>query len=825
MSKGVLLVSLVLLLSISSILAWTAQEFVDAHNLVRDNPGATPVTPLSHLTWSTQLATTAQNYANGCPATPCQGHNLNRSVGYEPNYIGENIYWTLGTNNSIASNSVVAWDSERQYYNFQTGACSGVCGHFTQLIWDDTTQVGCGVTVCPYPSSCPDFFGGNPFQQYYNTFTVVVCNYLIGGNWIGQLPYDVGVPTVSPTISVSPSKSISNSAAVSPTASISISNIASVSPVASPTPSISVTSAASSSPAASVSSSVSRTPSISVTSAASSSPSISVSAAASSSPSVTPTLGVSATSSQSLSGSNSPSPTISISAAASVSSTSSISLSGSNTPTSSISSSIAASLSPTRSISLSGSNTPSSSISISAAASVSPSKSSACPVCDPNAICQSGSCVCNSGYSGNGQTCTVIGQTVPNFLLDWSLVRGSSNFYIPTTTMNLPAAVTTPQWLRWTHADPVFVGSTQYTFGANILAATGDIALGLRYSQSGSSRAKDAAVWIGRINSATSEISFYFCFAYYAPNSYSCSFGTPYGTRSWNTTGYNSFSVQITDSGGYLYLSPKLNGANAINYSALYIDRNYYPSTGGAVLIANNTNYVEWNTVFIQTESTILMTLTSCMSSTDVKNLVATTLGIPVSQITATASSVDSSSCASTKRSIENVEEATAGSFVVTLSGDASMVAQAMSSKLTALANQGALPGVSSVASTAPANLAEITSAAFAGAAPTAGVVAPVAGGLAAAGGAGGAAGLSGGAIVGITLGSVTAALLAVGVAAVVVAAIIVAASKRREQKDADEYPSSTPSRRPQSEIEIAALEAAAIEEEEQGQTFVFFYY
>jgi hypothetical protein len=51
---------------------------------------------------------------------------------------------------------------------------SNGCGHYTQVVWRDTMQVGCGVATCGSGRS-----GGE----------VWVCNYKAPGNYIGRKPY------------------------------------------------------------------------------------------------------------------------------------------------------------------------------------------------------------------------------------------------------------------------------------------------------------------------------------------------------------------------------------------------------------------------------------------------------------------------------------------------------------------------------------------------------------------------------------------------------------------------------------------------------------
>lgn len=141
-----------------------------AHNQARAGVGVGP------MTWNAALAATAQAWADTCTdvAAPIGlvDHNPNRSVGH-PYYVGENIYASTGTADPAAA--VTAWMSESAYYHYDTNTCDPgqVCGHYTQVVWAASVDLGCGISNCTglaYPST-------------------IVCDYGPGGNVQGQKPY------------------------------------------------------------------------------------------------------------------------------------------------------------------------------------------------------------------------------------------------------------------------------------------------------------------------------------------------------------------------------------------------------------------------------------------------------------------------------------------------------------------------------------------------------------------------------------------------------------------------------------------------------------
>lgn len=124
----------------------------------------------SPVVWSDQLATFAQAWANELAKRGCEMKHRPSKGKWNGSAYGENIYWSSGLKNQ-PEDVVDAWASEVVYYDSILGKCKdGVCGHYTQLVWKKTTEVGCGMSKC-----------GN--QEIW------VCNYNPPGNYIGQKPY------------------------------------------------------------------------------------------------------------------------------------------------------------------------------------------------------------------------------------------------------------------------------------------------------------------------------------------------------------------------------------------------------------------------------------------------------------------------------------------------------------------------------------------------------------------------------------------------------------------------------------------------------------
>jgi hypothetical protein len=138
-----------------------------AHNVARAHvsPAANPAIP--PLTWAKDVAATAQAWANRCKFEHGTGGKY-----------GENIYASGGQDVTAAA-VVDSWVGEAKDYDYAATACSGVCGHYTQVVWRKSTGLGCGVAKCS--TSSP--FSGFPEWQ------LVVCNYDPPGNFAGERPY------------------------------------------------------------------------------------------------------------------------------------------------------------------------------------------------------------------------------------------------------------------------------------------------------------------------------------------------------------------------------------------------------------------------------------------------------------------------------------------------------------------------------------------------------------------------------------------------------------------------------------------------------------
>lgn len=114
------------------------------------------------MTWDDSLAQYAADYA--AKSFSCDNVQLIHSHGP----YGEN----LAAGYSGGKSPVDAWYDEIKYYNFNDPGFNEKTGHFTQLVWKDSSRVGCAkvdcnnawkqYTICEYSDSRGNVVGTDP---------------------------------------------------------------------------------------------------------------------------------------------------------------------------------------------------------------------------------------------------------------------------------------------------------------------------------------------------------------------------------------------------------------------------------------------------------------------------------------------------------------------------------------------------------------------------------------------------------------------------------------------------------------------------------------
>ncbi|NXL39651.1 PI16 inhibitor, partial [Glaucidium brasilianum] len=156
-------------------LSWSLSDeekkiILDGHNKYRSQVSP-PAMDMLKMSWDTELEAFAQAYAEKC----IWDHNKERGRR------GENLFAMAPTLD--LEFAVEDWNGEEKYYNLTTSTCAPgqMCGHYTQVVWASTYQIGCGAKFC-------EKIEGIETEDMY----LLVCNYYPPGNMKGRKPYKEG---------------------------------------------------------------------------------------------------------------------------------------------------------------------------------------------------------------------------------------------------------------------------------------------------------------------------------------------------------------------------------------------------------------------------------------------------------------------------------------------------------------------------------------------------------------------------------------------------------------------------------------------------------
>ncbi len=139
-------------------------RLLEGHNRLRAQKG------VPDLQWSEELAGYAQAWANRLGSNGCRLEHRPDEGEWKQIY-GENISAGSPGSRSI-DDALKGWESEKSRYRGEPISNDNFAdvGHYTQMVWRNTTRLGCGKATC-------------------RTKTIIVCNYDPAGNMLGQKPW------------------------------------------------------------------------------------------------------------------------------------------------------------------------------------------------------------------------------------------------------------------------------------------------------------------------------------------------------------------------------------------------------------------------------------------------------------------------------------------------------------------------------------------------------------------------------------------------------------------------------------------------------------
>ncbi|XP_065665316.1 uncharacterized protein LOC100200226 isoform X2 [Hydra vulgaris] len=156
-------------------------EALNRHNEYRRNHG------VGSLTWSSKLESSAQNWANNLAKKGYMQHE-------QQNVYGENIAVMKGSE-LTGGKATDMWYDEIKDYNFNNPGYNSQTGHFTQVVWADSKELGMAKAVSS------------------NGMEFVVARYFPAGNNLRTFKENVKPPgskkvASNNTVNVSPTKNV-----------------------------------------------------------------------------------------------------------------------------------------------------------------------------------------------------------------------------------------------------------------------------------------------------------------------------------------------------------------------------------------------------------------------------------------------------------------------------------------------------------------------------------------------------------------------------------------------------------------------------------------
>ncbi|XP_031549606.1 cell wall protein PRY3-like isoform X2 [Actinia tenebrosa] len=111
-----------------------ARKSLEAHNKYRAQHN------VQALTWSNSIAREAEAWAKTLAKKGKLMHNKDRKSGE-----GENIFMSSAADfESVGADATDSWYSEVEKYDFKRGGHQPQTGHFTQVVWKESTELGMG---------------------------------------------------------------------------------------------------------------------------------------------------------------------------------------------------------------------------------------------------------------------------------------------------------------------------------------------------------------------------------------------------------------------------------------------------------------------------------------------------------------------------------------------------------------------------------------------------------------------------------------------------------------------------------------------------------
>lgn len=150
-------------------------EILRIHNQARSKVGVGP------LKWDCTLAKYAQRWVDRDQWKHSSDADYKSLLPPSYAFTGENIAVAAGPKRQITKDGPALWLAEQENWNATTAKCKTgkVCTHYTQVVWRQTTKIGCGI------NRQSTVMGA----RWRGQTQFLSCNYNPAGNVMGQKPY------------------------------------------------------------------------------------------------------------------------------------------------------------------------------------------------------------------------------------------------------------------------------------------------------------------------------------------------------------------------------------------------------------------------------------------------------------------------------------------------------------------------------------------------------------------------------------------------------------------------------------------------------------
>ncbi|ESO92462.1 hypothetical protein LOTGIDRAFT_233202 [Lottia gigantea] len=142
---------------------------VNQHNSYRKSEYASN---MIKLTWDEALSRESSYWVEKC------------RFEHKGSGLGENLYFDdyKKSVKDFVTDALNSWYEERRHWQVSKGNCGLAC-HYTQMVWANTTTVGCGIKKCPVM---------NDNGRTIKDTTLFACFYYPKGNMYGSYPFTIG---------------------------------------------------------------------------------------------------------------------------------------------------------------------------------------------------------------------------------------------------------------------------------------------------------------------------------------------------------------------------------------------------------------------------------------------------------------------------------------------------------------------------------------------------------------------------------------------------------------------------------------------------------